>query len=443
MSSSLDEKIVNQVALLGELDKEYWSFSRRAKRTHCHGFIKYPAMMVPEMQGELIDIFLKHKPEIKSIFDPFVGSGTTLGEAIVRGLDFQGVDINPLAILACETKSDVFYISSLEEKIFGLIARLDCDKMTTVEVSFPKINKWFLPRIQVELSKIRRAIMAEPSKWARRFFWVAFSDTVRGSCNSRSSTYKLHMKHEQDLCLVGCCFDLFKSKLNSNFLLKKEQVRLLEAKDLLSRASLKSLVDLSIGDIQSAPRQSDCSRHDMLITSPPYGDNSTTVPYGQFSYLPLMWIDTADLRNKVPAALLTNASAIDRASLGGVHKCAIKDVERLRDMSTSFSHSIENLSKYANNGPERLAAFINDLDNSLDGMLYRIKKDGYLVWTLGNRHISAQKIPLNSILRELLEARGCQFVLEIDRIIPYKRMANRNSSSKTMTEEQVLIMRKI
>ncbi|MNJ41573.1 DNA methylase [compost metagenome] len=442
MLSSIDEQIISQITSLGELDKEYWSFSRRSKRTHCHGFIKYPAMMVPEMQGELIDIFLKHKPSIKSVFDPFVGSGTTMGEAMVRGLDFQGIDINPLAILACETKSDVFYISSLEEKISELNARLGNDKRDTVDVEFPKINKWFIPRVQLELSKIRRAIMVEPSKWARRFFWVALSDTVRGACNSRTSTYKLHIKPQDELEKVGCCFELFRNKTKANFELKKQQMNLLDSKGLLLRSALSSNIDLSISNIQSSPKKSESCRHDMLITSPPYGDNPTTVPYGQFSYLPLMWIDTADLRNNVPAKLLENASAIDRESLGGAHKGAIKSVEQLRGMSQSFSSSIDSLLKFDNNAPKRLSSFINDLNDSLDGMLYRIKSDGYLVWTLGNRHMSGQKIPLNEILRELLEARGCQFVVEIDRAIPHKRMASRNSSSQTMNEEQVLIMRK-
>ncbi|HEB0688878.1 hypothetical protein PA57_01366 [Pseudomonas aeruginosa] len=442
MPSSIDEKIVNQITSLRDLDKEYWSFSRRSKRTHCHGFMKYPAMMVPEMQGELIDIFLEHQPNIKSLFDPFVGSGTTMGEAIMRGLDFQGVDINPLAILACETKSDVFYISSLEEKILELDNRLINDKQNTVAVDFPKIDKWFIPRVQVELSKIRRAIVAEPSKWARRFFWVAFSDTVRGSCNSRTSTYKLHIKPQDELDKVGCCFDLFRNKIKINVELKKEQMRLLDSKGLLSKSSLLSSIDLSISNIQSPPKKIESNRHDMLITSPPYGDNPTTVPYGQFSYLPLMWIDTADLRNKVPSKLLANASAIDTASLGGSHRGAIEGVEQLKSMSQSFSSSMDCLSKYESNAPERLSSFIRDLDSSLDNMLFRIKSNGYLVWTLGNRHMSGQKIPLNNILRELLEARGCQFVIEIDRIIPFKRMASRNSSSQTMNEEQVLIMRK-
>ena len=35
--------------------------------------------------------------------------------------------------------------------------------------------------------------------------------------------------------------------------------------------------------------------HDLLVTSPPYGDNTSTVPYGQYSYLPLQWIDLHDI----------------------------------------------------------------------------------------------------------------------------------------------------
>jgi hypothetical protein len=284
--------------------------------------------------------------------------------------------------------------------------------------------------------------MAEPSKWARRFFWVAFSDTVRGSCNSRTSTYKLHIKPQDELDKAGCSFELFKNKIKTNLSLKKEQMKLLEAKGLLSNSRLLSSIDLSISDIQSPPKKTQERQHDMLITSPPYGDNPTTIPYGQFSYLPLMWIDTADLRNKVPNKLLENASAIDTASLGGSHKGAIESIEHLRTMSQSFSTSIDLLLKHENNGPERLSAFIRDLNSSLDNMLFRIKPNGYLVWTLGNRHMSGQKIPLNNILRELLEARSCHFVAEIDRAIPFKRMASRNSSSQTMNEEQILIMRK-
>ncbi len=99
-----DLEILTKLDSMKLKDDQYWSFRGRSKRSHCHAIIQYPAMMVPEMQGELIDIIRENNHGISSIFDPFVGSGTTLGEALLRGLDFCGRDINPLAILACEVK---------------------------------------------------------------------------------------------------------------------------------------------------------------------------------------------------------------------------------------------------------------------------------------------------------------------------------------------------
>ena len=96
-----DAKLIRRINAYALEDDEYWSFKGRSKRHHCHDLIQYPAMMVPEMQGELIDVVLEEDPDVRTLLDPFVGSGTTLGEAMCRGLDFLGIDINPLAVLAC------------------------------------------------------------------------------------------------------------------------------------------------------------------------------------------------------------------------------------------------------------------------------------------------------------------------------------------------------
>ncbi len=40
---------------------------------------------------------------------------------------------------------------------------------------------------------------------------------------------------------------------------------------------------------------------------------------------------------------------------------------------------------------------------------------GFMLWTLGNRNIGGLEIPLNVILRELLQAQNCQYVYEIER----------------------------
>lgn len=442
MEKIIERNIAEKCRALTNVDLDYWSFRGRSKRSHCHAFIQYPAMMVPQMQGELIDIILSNKPSIKNVFDPFVGSGTILGECMSRGLNFSGIDINPLAILACETKADPFFIKSLEKKIVELKNYIQSDNSSMIDHYFENMDKWFIKRVQISLCKIKRGISQISEKWARRFFWVALSDTVRSVCNSRSSTYKLHIKSCEDFEKVKDPVVIFFEKLERNFNLKIEQKKLL--KNTLTRNSHYSgNIKLHVGNILDKPNVLAPESMDLLITSPPYGDNSTTVTYGQFSYLPLMWIDLNDLHNRPDLTLLKNASAIDSASLGGSLKSSLEKVDGLRELSQSFSRTINKFSQDDTHGMQRLSAFINDLELSLGNILLYMKKGSYLVWTLGNRRISGIEIPLNIILKELLESYGCEFICEINRSIPSKRMAIRNKNVSTMSSENVLLLRKI
>lgn len=57
---------------------------------------------------------------------------------------------------------------------------------------------------------------------------------------------------------------------------------------------------------------------DLVITSPPYGDNATTITYGQFSVLPLKWIPLEDIDSKkISNSVIETLSKIDSDSLGG------------------------------------------------------------------------------------------------------------------------------
>ena len=68
-------------------DPEYWSFRGNSKRERGHDYFQYPGMMVSQMLGTLLDEILRAHPGTRRVYDPFVGSGTTLTEAMLRGLD--------------------------------------------------------------------------------------------------------------------------------------------------------------------------------------------------------------------------------------------------------------------------------------------------------------------------------------------------------------------
>ncbi|MBQ4844888.1 DNA methyltransferase [Pseudoalteromonas sp. MMG005] len=421
-------------------DKAYWSFKGRSKRHHCHSLLQYPAMMVPEMQGELIDAVLAEDRNVKRVFDPFVGSGTTLGEAMCRGLDFLGIDINPLAILACEVKSGPLYIKRLHEKFEGLLNSIKNDTSTEVAVEFDGIDKWFLVDIQIELSAIYRAIKAEPSKWARKIFWLAMASTVRAVCNSRSSTYKLHIKSDEQMESITSAIEVFEKKASKNIEGLAEQKKVLSDNEVLKTSV--SVSNVLIKNVDTAGELKSSTLCDLLVSSPPYGDNQTTVTYGQFSYLPLKWIDLEDIDNLTQKGLLAHQSAIDSMSLGGSRKDSKDKFEVIKSRSSSLVECVEKIERVNPENIKKLIAFIFDLDKALINSLEFLRKDAYMIWTLGNRRISNIEVPLDKIMRELLEFHGCHFVHELEREIPSKRMAKRNKIASTMGKESILIMRK-
>ncbi|MGU5583317.1 hypothetical protein [Aeromonas hydrophila] len=412
----------------------------RSDRQHCHALIQYPAMMVPQMQGELIDVIRSEDRDIKTVFDPFVGSGTTLGESMMRGLDFVGHDINPLAILACEVKSGPLFTKKLEEKATNLLFHIENNTNDTVAVNFPGIDKWFIPNVQLELSAIYLAIKSEPSKWARKIFWLALSNTVRATCNSRSSTYKLHIKSEEQIDKVGSPKEIFKKNILKSIENIKIQKQLLAEKGYLSRT--KGVSKIKIRNVDAKLRKPSKIKYDLLISSPPYGDNATTVTYGQFSYLPLQWIDISDINESIQPKLLELQNSIDNSSLGGSLKEINEKYRALENKSPSLNKCVAEINSVNPDNTRKLISFTYDLNLAITNSVQELRKDAYMIWTLGNRRISNIEVPLDLIMRELLESLDCKFVYQLERDIPNKRMPNRNKIATTMGKETVLIMRR-
>ena len=159
---------------------------------------QYPAMMVPEMLGDLMKIIVDTDPAISTIYDPFMGSGTTLTSQCYWDV-VTGADVNPLAVLLCQAKSGPFRYEFLSDVSDELFERMSDDKSTRLEANFTNRSKWFQPEVSIELSRIRRAIRTVPELWCRRFLWVALAETVRLSSNSRTSTFKLHIRPETEI----------------------------------------------------------------------------------------------------------------------------------------------------------------------------------------------------------------------------------------------------
>lgn len=438
-----DDRIVRQLEGLSDADDDYWTFRRGAARRRAHGLTQYPAMMVPAMQAVLLGVVAKADGHVRSVLDPFAGSGTTLVECMRLGLDYAGQDINPLAVLLCRTKAGPFHIARLRSAVQAVARRASSDRERSVEADFPGLEKWFSSKVASDLSRIRRAIRRDDHVWCRRVLWTALAETVRLTSNSRTSTFKLHIRSSDDLGSrtmdpLETFLDLLRDITDR---LHTEAVALKEAGHLSANGWYRGDVLLGLGDsAKSAPQVADGC--DLLVTSPPYGDNTSTVPYGQYSYLPLQWIDLHDIDESADRSYLRSTYEIDTRSLGGSRKHAVRDIQHLLLVSPSLKTTLRRLVDLPVDRAGRVAAFYRDLDASLQLTLDTLRTNAYMIWTIGNRRVGGKPVPTDAILAELLAARGVHLVTRLERQIPNKRMAPRNAIASTIRSETILVLRK-
>jgi len=441
--NNVNTLISKRLQTLSEKDKDYWSFKGKSNREYGHGLFQYPAMMVPQVTQAIIDNILIIHPEIKTVCDPFVGSGTVMTESMIHGLSFFGTDINPLAILLCQVKSGPFFTTELETKSEILKNKIMNDKKTNYEVNFDNMDKWFTKSALINLSKIRRSIKIEKETWARRFFWIALAETIRLTSNSRTSTFKLHTRTEEDILERKKSINVlttFYDVLDHNLLEYRKLYTKLDENDFLQGGYYNQDIHIALADTRKVNTK---IKADMIITSPPYGDNLTTVPYGQHSYLPLQWIDLFDIDSRLDKdKLLVTTNRIDSKSLGGHKKLEKEEMLKLVEKSLNLRNFKNHLQNEPSDKINKVITFFNDLDRCIDPILKNLRKNGIMVWVLGNRRVCKEKVPLDKILSDLFEKRNVSVFCELTRKIPSKRMALKNNLTETMSDEVILLMRR-
>ena len=395
---------------------------------------QYPAMMVPSVQSAIFDAVLPALPDGAAVLDPFVGSGTTLAAARLRSLEFTGIDINPLAVLICAVKAGPLRFAEFVWRAVeaGMVAR--SDRRLNPDCRFNGLEKWFREDVAMDLGRLRRAVLGVGDDSARDFLWVCLAETVRRVSNSRMSTCKMHIRSMDDVRRPLAVIDVF-VKTAERF-----AARLAEYKwDLPdSDGGRCRPVRLVCGDVRTAddralPRR----RFDLVVTSPPYGDNHTTVPYGQASYLPLRWIPASELARITGSRHPETAYETDTGSLGGSMrepKC------RAAPESETLESTLRSLSHYPADRAKRVQRFVADLDHCLERIVEASAPGAVHVWTIGDRHVGGRRVPLRKIFGELVASRGFEQKGVIPRTLPsQRRMAVRNEHAPRMDREDSLV----
>jgi hypothetical protein len=443
----IDKLISNEIRILTEADNSFWSSPDHDRNEYLHCFFQYPAMMVPVVQRKLIEIIVRNKPSISNVIDPYMGSGTSLVACMENGLDCYGQDVNPLAILLSRTRTGPYYVKAIKDRKVDFFEIIDNDSSNKIEAKFKGLDKWFKPSVAIELSRIVRAIRKENQSAIRKFYWVILAEVVRINSNDRTSTFKLHIRTEEDRNSRNLSsIQLFKEHFEACVNDLNWYADLLNKAKVLSKGAYIGNVNLKLADSKKAVYTPTGKGNffDLLVTSPPYGDNKTTVTYGQHSYLPLQWINLNDIHELASEDFLKTTSEIDSRGLGGkLQKLESEKLEVLFNQSEAFQKTYDALKQKAPDKLKKVVSFIYDLYISIVNIHASLKINAYQIWTVGNRNVGGMEIPNDKIIEELVRSQGAILVTQIEREILNKRMAYRNKDAELMIYEDILIFRKV
>ena len=143
-----------------------WDFRDANTKEYTHSFHIYPAMMIPQIARELIQ---RYGNSGDLLFDPYCGTGTSLVEAKLMGMNAIGTDINPTARMIALSKTTDYDIETLEEETKSFLDGLE-KKMEKVSyyskfdepnfVSWERLGDWFpkktISEISLALQKIEK-----------------------------------------------------------------------------------------------------------------------------------------------------------------------------------------------------------------------------------------------------------------------------------------------
>ena len=406
-----------------------WNFFDCKTKYVTHGFHTYPAMMVPQIAGRLIKEFGKKS---KLLFDPYCGSGTSLVEANLAGLDSIGADINPLARLITRVKTNLIeqqtidlYLKDFYDFLFQYRFGLT-KKDSVVCPKFTNIDYWFSKSVITELAIIKQYIDKIEDIHVQEFFTVAFSQTIRECSWTRKNEYKLYrMDSNKIKTFKPAAFSTFENILLRN---RNGLIEFIEKKNNNSKSVVYDFDTVNVIPTEIIKD----TEIDFVLTSPPYGDSQTTVAYGQFSRLTNQWL------------AIPNAYKLDSELMGGKK---IDTIEKF--CNKTLNKYINRIFQIDGKRAKDVYSFYHDYFNSISNISKSLKKKSFACYVVSNRCVRGITLPTHIITKEFFEENGFTHKYTFERNISSKRLPRRNSpigvtghSSDLMNHEYIVVMQK-
>lgn len=387
--------------------------------SYTHGMFKYPCKFIPEVPRWALKKYLLKRG---AIFDPFVGSGTTLLEANINGIDAYGTEIDDVAKLITRVKTRK--MSSEQMKTIQICYE---DILHVIEnVNYPKyrpeinnLEHWFPAKTIEELGRIRSFIGDIHDTQVREFFMVCMASIIKKVSYADDTSPKPYVSTK----------------------ILKEPPTVKKEFDLTTTRYMKMLYELNNVDyfgrceiIEGNALDFKLNKKiELAITSPPY---INAFDYGRTMRLENLWM-----------GLLTEESLRSKkASYVGTEKIKIIDEEKKIEI-LNHSNLLKQYYKilYEHDRKRALVVkkFFEDMKINMELIYDNLNEGGKYVIVIGNSTIRKVNIESWKVLEEIGISIGFKPIENCSYIIqnPYIRIP-RNGLGGKITKDYILVLQK-
>lgn len=354
-----------------EMDEE-WNDCEGEELT-MHTLHAYPAKFPAFVAQKAFEYAEKEGVQIKNVSDIFCGCGTVALEAKIRGYDFWGCDINPVATLIAKTKSNTYDYNKVKgyyNQVMNFANTIELPPDLYLHAN-DRLKYWFYENTYCTLYKLYQAItMTISEEKYREAFECNFSAILK-SC-SKWLTKSIKPQVDPD----------------------KKEIDVMTQFHRQINKFLRALTEMKYNDTKTEIKctnfltETGINKVNLIITSPPY---VTSYEYADLHQLSSLWLEYAN-----------DYRELRKGTIGSIYNSDdfVLDMEKLNVTGKFVVDELESIGMPSSK-VKSVARYYTDMQTTVKKCHDMLEENGMVFFVVGDTEYKGVKI-LNS--KHLIEA---------------------------------------
>jgi len=391
-------------AVVQKLDKKYKNKTRQlsgyeklmSARSEEKGVYNWFPFFQAFTSSFLANVFTREGlKKSRNILDPFMGSGNTMVACVEFGKEGYGLDVNPLFQFISQVKTRKY--SDVHFRRAETILLKAMNKNYSVELpDLSSFKKLFHPNVLKKLIILRNEALLEKSEESASLLLFALASHLLNFSYAKRYGKGLHIAQKP------CEKEVGKKVLEKLHTMRTEYRTFRNSVKKPGRANVISQGIFEVEKSEKIPTI------DVVITSPPYCNSSD---YVEMYKLELWFL----------------GYVIQRSEFRELSRRTIRSHLSFSNSYTKWSHptideichDLDTMELWNSRIPLMIRGYFDDLHSSLTRIKDFLKKNGKVIFVIGNSSYSGVVIPSDLLFAEAAEDLGLKIEsIEVARLLP-------------------------